>query len=517
MKFSLLNYRELNECRRTIENIDLDNIQSSDIDAIYKIAFHYLTTYHYCGRQKRHLTKAKQYFELPYVLNNDYLHITSLNIYKYLYEYDEAKSYCLEWKINEADYYQSKELYEEIAHDSLLMMIKNSLDKKNIYLYSKYSLNYLKLMIDNNYHIDTAIRYLIILYLFKQTNELYKYIFKVCKKYNLEYLKIFAKYVSNERRVLIEKELNNHNMTIHVEKDADYNYLKLDDFEYYLVNDFVFEINQIIHKDYYNPSKFISYYEDVHYYEFCYEFDSNMKNTLAHDEIYNYFHKVYNSILYKLYLNIIIKCRKEDRTFQLILIGISNYIYQHRFIYRYIENQNMLFADSDFNYDDLYDDILNILIKDYNFDSSKIYFAINEMMNKGILTMVELKKVVREVFGNNTYDTFEYSLYAACDYPLFRSNLEALACHYLWENEDYDEYLLIYKYLLELSLSDYDEVPSEIYYNIACYYLDSDESRFNLELGIEYFNKYKESEQDWEKNDNENNNLKKIIEEHKDK
>ena len=82
MKFSLLNYRELNECRRTIENIDLDNIQSSDIDAIYKIAFHYLTTYHYCGRQKRHLTKAKQYFELPYVLNNDYLHITSLNIYK---------------------------------------------------------------------------------------------------------------------------------------------------------------------------------------------------------------------------------------------------------------------------------------------------------------------------------------------------------------------------------------------------------------------------------------------------
>ena len=58
MKFSLLNYRELNECRRTIENIDLDNIQSSDIDAIYKIAFHYLTTYHYCSRQKRYLTKA---------------------------------------------------------------------------------------------------------------------------------------------------------------------------------------------------------------------------------------------------------------------------------------------------------------------------------------------------------------------------------------------------------------------------------------------------------------------------
>ena len=55
------------------------------------------------------------------------------------------------------------------------------------------------------------------------------------------------------------------------------------------------------------------------------------------------------------------------------------------------------------------------------------------------------------------------------------------------------------------------------YYNIACYYLDSDESRFNLELGIDYFDKYKESEQDWEKCDNENNNLKKIIEEHKDK
>ena len=136
-------------------------------------------------------------------------------------------------------------------------------------------------------------------------------------------------------------------------------------------------------------------------------------------------------------------------------------------------------------------------------------------MNKGTLTMEELVKVVNEVFGNNTYDTFEYSLSAACDYPLFRSDLEALACHYLWENEDYDEYLLIYKYLLELSLSNYDEVSSEIYYNIACYYLDSDESRFNLELGIEYFNKSKELDQDWEKNDF--NNLEKIIEEHKTK
>ena len=123
-----------------------------------------------------------------------------------------------------------------------------------------------------------------------------------------------------------------------------------------------------------------------------------------------------------------------------------------------------------------------------------------------------MSKIVKEVFDIESNDSFESSLLMACDNYTFRTNLQLVANEYFWDNKYYDEYLLIYKYLLNVLDSFYDEVPSHIYYNIARYYLKSDEERFDPDKGYEYYLKFKNDyDGDYHKYDLENDNLQFIL------
>ena len=97
MDFKLLDYKELNARKRRIKSIDPDNMTDADLAATLDIGLHYLTAYHYCGNQNRHMILAKRYLEKPYELNKCNLKYIVDNINKYLSEYEREYKYVLSW------------------------------------------------------------------------------------------------------------------------------------------------------------------------------------------------------------------------------------------------------------------------------------------------------------------------------------------------------------------------------------------------------------------------------------
>ncbi len=496
MDFKLLDYKELNARKRRIKGIDPDNMTDADLAATLDIALHYLTAYHYCGNQNRHMLLAKRYLEKPYEFNKCNLKYIVDNINKYLSEYEREYKYILSWIMLYATEYNDAKYLDMVAYKYLILYASSVItnDKKISYYWNTYSL--LSILVDTKSY-DNALNYMIVLYLFNQNKILLNKIINKSKSYkSFKHLLYLSKYIDDikMRNELIDYVRNNIDSNNILERELLSNSKNsLTDFEHLIIDNVIKDINISLDKEYYKP---------LHLIELAYnnriiaKYDYEELKLKTQDLLFN---KAYNSIIYKLSIDIIRKGDTLDltdyRVIQL-LTAIINNIYDKRyatarFYKSYVPvDQNMLYI-GDYDYDKLYDKLLDTAIDKINIRSAKLFKALKCIDNPGMLDYAS--KLIRDIFDKREDDLKESSVIDASNSYFVRNGLEELACKYFWDNKYYDEYLLIFEFLYFYYRVFGDiNYSTDVVYKIACYYLISDESRFNLELGIKYLEKYKE-------------------------
>ncbi len=167
------------------------------------------------------------------------------------------------------------------------------------------------------------------------------------------------------------------------------------------------------------------------------------------------------------------------------------------------------------------DKLLDITMNNYDLLTVGLFKVIDiYRKSNDINEIIRLLNSIYEDFKDNDKYNFYLKQYEKAYYEIFKFIANTIVIDF-WKKELYDEYFKLLKFIersndiIVKREKEYKQfMAKNIYYNIACYYLNSGEERCNPELGYEYYMKFKENyEGNPHKLDLENDNLHFILRE----
>ena len=179
------------------------------------------------------------------------------------------------------------------------------------------------------------------------------------------------------------------------------------------------------------------------------------------------------------------------------------------------------FISKFYNLEDLYEEVLDIALNNYDLLTVRLFNVIDIYCKSNDTSeIIRLLNSIYEDFKDDDKYKFYVEQYERGYYKIFNYIANTIAIDF-WNKRLYDEYLKLLKFIersydtIGQSVEGYKQfMAKSIYYNLACYYLISGEERCNLELGYEYYMKFKDNyEGNYHKLDLENDNLHFILRE----